>query len=73
MNRIVEAHVVRLTVEGRTFYPWYSAERVEVRRSKTRAHIYLPDGTTLRKVKGGGCGGNYACVETGDVYRVSTK
>jgi hypothetical protein len=68
----VEACVCRLTVHGRRFYPWRSSSRIAVLFSKTRTHCYLPDGTVLRKVKGGLLGGNYAAVEGGDIYRVWT-
>ncbi len=63
------ASVCRLTVEGRRLYPWHTRERCEVRFSKTRVHCYLPDGTVLRKTRGGA--GNYAAVSGGDIYRVS--
>ena len=69
---LVEAKVCRLTVDGRKFYPWHSSSRVAVRFSRTRTHCYLPDGTVLKKVKGGRLGGNYEAVEGGDIYRVWT-
>jgi len=67
----VTASVCRLTVGGKRFYPWESSSRLDIRYSKTRVHCYLPDGTTLRRIKGGRGGGNYEEVESGDIYRVS--
>jgi hypothetical protein len=62
--------VCRLSVDGRRFYPWHSKERADVRWSKTRNSLRLPDGIVLRRVKGGINGGNFVCSATGDVYRV---
>ena len=67
---IIEASVCRLTVGGERFYPWESSTRLTVRFSKTRTHCYLPDGTILRRIKGGAGGGNFEEVHTGDIYRV---
>ena len=67
-----EASVCRLTVGGKRFYPWHSSVRVVVRFSKTRGQCTLPDGTVLKKIKGGRNGGNYEGDVDGDVYRVWT-
>ena len=68
MNRT--ANVARLTVSLRRFYPWHTSELIEVRFTKSRVHCHLPDGTVLKKIKGGRGGGNYEAVEGGDIYRV---
>lgn len=70
-NRPTTASVCRLTIDGRRHYPWHSSERLEVRFSKTRSTCYLPNGTALKKIRGGRGGGNYED-DSGDVYRVWT-
>jgi len=65
-------HVTRLTVSHRRFYPGQSLGRLEVRFTKSRVHCPLPDGTVLKKIKGGRGGGNYEATVGGDIYRIST-
>ena len=66
-SRHAEVSVSRRTVNGRRFYPWHSIERVVARFSKTRNHVYLPDGTVLKRAKGRGY---FECTKTGDIYGV---
>ncbi len=65
-----EVSVCRLTVDGRRHYPWHTSDRLTVRFSKTGGQCTLPDGTLLKKIKGGIGSGNFMGVENGDVYRV---
>lgn len=65
-----EVSICRLTVDGERFYPWYSSNRLTVTFSKTGSSCTLPDGTVLKKVKGGRGGGNFEGANDGDVYRV---
>ena len=67
MTHTAEVRVTSRTVDGRRFYPWHSTQKVMARFSKTGNHVYLPDGTTLRRVKGRG---HFECTKTGDVYGV---
>ena len=73
-SRVEKVVVTRRTKDGAVRYRGFSSETLEVRFSKTRNHVYLPDGRVLRKVKGGHKGGvmagQYEGVEDGDMYDI---
>ena len=62
--------VAQLTVEGGYKYPWHAQSRGEATFSKSFNTCYY-DGKTFEKIKGGDKGGNYRCVEDGEIYRIS--
>ena len=68
------ARVTRNSENGAVRNGGFSTVELDVRFSKTRTHVYLPDGRVLRKVKGGHKGGvmkgQYEGVEDGDMYDV---
>ena len=74
---LVEAVVIRRTVNGGVVHGSEFSRRMVVRFSKTRGHCYLPDGTVLRRVKGGHKGGvmkgQYEDVDDGDMYDVMER
>jgi len=71
------AYVTRMTVGGAVNHRDCKSETMEVRYSKTRGTIYLPNGVVLKKLKGGHKGGvmkgQYECQDTGDTYNVMTR
>lgn len=71
------AFVTRVTVGGSVGHRECTRETMDVRFSKTRRTVYLPNGVVLRKLKGGHKGGvmkgQYECQETGDTYNVMVR
>lgn len=71
------ALVSRRTVGGAVNHRDCTSEEMEVRFSKTRTTVYLPDGTVLKKVKGGHKGGvmkgQYEAEDSGDMYDIMIR
>ncbi len=61
--------ITQMTKNGAYVYGGFNHYSGEVTFSPTFNHCYF-NGITLKKIKGGRSGGNYECIDSGEVYRV---
>ena len=66
----IDAYISQITQDGAYHYPNYGTIRGKVIFSSSFDTCSF-EGKTFKKIKGGSRGGNYQCIEDGNIYRIS--